>query len=134
TSAELGTDGHIWPEKIKEHEQAFQAAMDDDYNTANAITVLFDIAKDANVYLEQNQTNTAVVDADATEMEVLLDVLGIQLVEEELLDDEIDALIEERNEARKAKNFARADEIRDLLKDKGIILEDTAQGVRWRRA
>src|SRR5699024_2605517 len=93
----------------------------DEFNTANAITVLFDIAKEANVYLEQNQTNTAVLDAYATQMEVLLDVLGIQLVEEELLDDEIDALIEERNEARKAKNFARADEIRDLLKDKGII-------------
>lgn len=134
TSADLGTDEHIWLDKIKGHEQAFQAAMDDDFNTANAITVLFDLAKEANVYLEQNQTNTAVLDAYATQIEVLLNVLGIQLVEEELLDDEIDALIKERNEARKAKNFARADEIRDLLKDKDIILEDTAQGVRWRRA
>src|SRR5699024_9220356 len=66
TSADLGTDEHIWLEKIKGHEQAFQAAMDDDFNTANAITVLFDLAKEANVYLEQNQTNTAVLDAYAT--------------------------------------------------------------------
>src|SRR5699024_6451418 len=116
------------------HENAFQAAMDDDFNTENAITVLFDLAKEANVYIEQNQTNSAVLDAYATKIEVLLNVLWIQFVEEKLLDDEIDKLKEERNEARKDKSFARADEIRELLKDKDIISEDTAQGVRWRRA
>ncbi len=134
TSADLGSDETEWFEKLTAHEAAFESAMDDDFNTANAITVLFDIARDANVYLEQNQTNTAVLDAYLTIFDNLLAVLGIELTEAELLDDEIDALIEERNEARKEKNFARADEIRDLLKEKSIILEDTAQGVRWRRA
>jgi len=134
TSANLGVDKAAWLEKIRHHEEQFQLAMDDDFNTANAITVLFDIAKDANVYLEENQTNTEVLAAYAKQMETLLSVLGIELKEEALLDEEIDALIEEREEARKAKNYARADEIRDLLKEKQIVLEDTAQGVRWRRA
>src|SRR5690625_2920671 len=134
TSANLAVDKAAWLEKIRHHEEQFQLAMDDDFNTANEITVLFDIAKDANVYLEENQTNTEVLAAYAKQMETLLSVLGIELKEEALLDEEIDALIEEREEARKAKNYARADEIRDLLKEKQIVLEDTAQGVRWRRA
>lgn len=133
TSTNLGTDAQEWLQKIDQHEQRFQVMMEDDFNTANAITVLFDIAKDANVYLEQNQTNINVLDAFAEKIRQLLGVLGIQLEQETLLDDEIDALIEERNEARKTKDFARADEIRDLLKEKQIILEDTPQGVRWRR-
>lgn len=134
TSTNLDAYKDDWLEKIEQHEQQFQTAMEDDFNTANAITVLFDLAKDANVYLEQNQTNVEVLGAFSEKISHLLEVLGIQLEQETLLDDEIDALIEERNEARKAKNFARADEIRDLLKEKQIILEDTAQGIRWRRA
>ncbi len=134
TSTNLDAYKDDWLEKIEQHEQQFQTAMEDDFNTANAITVLFDLAKDANVYLEQNQTNVEVLGAFSEKISHLLEVLGIQLKQETLLDDEIDALIEERNEARKVKNFARADEIRDLLKEKQIILEDTAQGVRWRRA
>lgn len=134
TSTNLDAYKDDWLEKIEQHEQQFQTAMEDDFNTANAITVLFDLAKDANVYLEQNQTNVEVLGAFSEKISHLLEVLGIQLKQETLLDDEIDALIEERNEARKVKNFARADEIRDLLKEKQIILEDTAQGIRWRRA
>ena len=68
-------------------------------------------------------------------MKQLMDILGIDIKEQEvLLDEEIEKLIEERQAARKAKNFARADEIRDLLTEKGIILEDTREGVRWKRA
>lgn len=134
TSADLGVDKEAWLDKIDQHEAHFQTAMEDDFNTANAITVLFDLAKDANVYLEQNQTNTEVLEAYLEKIEQILVVLGIQLTDEALLDDEIDALIAERNEARKTKNFQRADEIRDILKQKQIVLEDTAQGVRWRRA
>ena len=68
-------------------------------------------------------------------MKQLMDILGIDIKEQEvLLDEEIENLIEERQAARKAKNFARADEIRDLLTEKGIILEDTREGVRWKRA
>ncbi|HLR71908.1 MAG TPA: DALR domain-containing protein, partial [Pseudogracilibacillus sp.] len=94
---------------------------------------LFDLTREANLYLEENQTEIEVIDAFMEQITTLLDVLGIKLEQEELLDEEIDALIAERNEARKARNFERADEIRDLLKEKNIILEDTAQGVRWRR-
>lgn len=68
-------------------------------------------------------------------MKQLMDILGIDIKEQEvLLDEEIENLIEERQAARKAKNFARADEIRNLLTEKGIILEDTREGVRWKRA
>lgn len=133
TSTNLGTNKDKWLTMIQEKEAQFQAAMNDDFNTANAITVLFELAKEANLYLEENQTDMDVLDAYSHQISSLLQVLGIELETEELLDDEIDALIAERNEARQEKNFARADEIRDLLKEKQIILEDTAQGVRWRR-
>lgn len=124
----------MWLEKITRLITAFEQAMDDDFNTANAISVLFDLAKEANQYLEEKQTSLKVINAFQEALRTLLDVLGIQLsYQEELLDEEIEALIEERNEARKNRDFARADEIRDQLAEQNIILEDTAQGVRWRR-
>lgn len=124
----------MWLEKIAGLITAFEQAMDDDFNTANAISVLFDLAKEANQYLEEKQTSLNVINAFQEALRTLLDVLGIQLsYQEELLDEEIEALIEERNEARKNRDFARADEIRDQLAEQNIILEDTAQGVRWRR-
>jgi len=135
SSANLGEKSEKWLEMIEQARQHFEAAMDDDFNTANAITTIFDLAKDANIYLEEKHTNIELLEAFQETLATLLQVLGITIEREEsLLDEEIDRLIEERNEARKAKNFARADEIRDLLKEKNIILEDTAQGVRWRRA
>ena len=133
TSTDQGLSGDEWVEKIQTHRADFETAMDDDFNTANAITVLFDIAKDANLYLEENQTEVNVLDAFLDIIRTFLEVLGITLENEGLLDDEIEALIVERNEARQEKNYQRADEIRDMLKEKHIILEDTAQGVRWRR-
>ena len=108
--------------------------MDDDFNTANAISVLFDLTKEANVYLQSKQTATNIIDGFQETILTFLKVLGIDLQKEsDLLDEEIEALILERNEARKNRNFARADEIRDSLKDRQIILEDTVQGVRWKR-
>lgn len=133
TSTDQGTNQDAWLKSIDEQRQAFEAAMDDDFNTANAITVLFDLAKEANMYLEENQTGTVVLDAFQQAIESFLQVLGIVFEDEELLEDKIEVLIEERNEARKAKNFGRADEIRDLLKERKIVLEDTPQGVRWRK-
>lgn len=133
-SADLGDQDDMWTFKINEQIKAFEAAMDDDFNTANAIAELFELAKQANIYLKQNQTSITVLTAYATTLEKFMEVLGLKLsAEKELLDEEIDALIEERNAARKERNFARADEIRDQLKDLNIILEDTAQGVRWKR-
>ncbi|WP_455430358.1 DALR domain-containing protein [Paracerasibacillus soli] len=130
----LVADEQEWLAKIEQFKMAFEAEMDDDFNTANAISVLFDVTREANMYLQEKQTTTKVIDAFLGAIETILGVLGIALEQEEqLLDDEVESLIEERNEARKARNFARADEIRDLLKEKNILLEDTPQGVRWKR-
>lgn len=85
------------------------------------------------MYLHEKNTSERVIHAFLREFEQLLDVLGITLQEEELLDEEIEALIQKRNEARKNRNFALADQIRDELKAKNIILEDTPQGTRWKR-
>lgn len=85
------------------------------------------------MYLEQEVVSKAVLEALLEKATVLFGIFGIVEKQEALLDDDIQALIDERLEARKAKNFARSDEIRDLLKEQGIVLEDTPQGTRWRR-
>ena len=122
-------------EQLKDFVARFEAAMEDDLNTADAISVLFELVKYANTNIEAGQSSKAFVQQTEQTMQTLADVLGIILKEEAvLLDEEIEQLIQERQDARKAKNFARADEIRDLLTQKGIILEDTREGVRWKRA
>ncbi|GGA88475.1 cysteine--tRNA ligase [Ornithinibacillus halotolerans] len=134
SSTNLDKDQHHWTEKINILKQRFEAEMDDDFNTANAISVLFDLTKEANVYLNGTHTSESIIALFQETMKSFLEILGVNLQsEKELLDEEIESLIEERNEARKSRNFTRADEIRDLLKEKNIILEDTAQGVRWKR-
>ena len=111
----------------------FTDAMDDDINTADAISVIFDIVKYANVEFGE-ATIKADIEAAAALIRELGGVLGIIAEKKaDILDAEIEALIEERNNARKEKNFARADEIRDMLKNSGIELEDTRQGVKWKR-
>lgn len=119
---------------ISELRDRFVTEMDDDLNTANAITVLFDLVKEANLYMRHENVGRAQIEAYKDLLIELTGVLGLKVEqEEELLDSDIEALIVERTEARKARNFARSDEIRDLLAAKGIVLEDTPQGVRWRR-
>ena len=112
----------------------FVEEMDDDFNAANGITVVYELAKWLNNYSEQEKVSAAVLAAALDEYTKMLTVFGIEFQTAGLLDEEIDQLIEERNQARKDKNFARSDEIREQLKEQGIILEDTPQGVRWRRA
>ncbi|MEQ6376596.1 cysteine--tRNA ligase [Bacillaceae bacterium S4-13-56] len=120
--------------KIDEFIQRFEEEMDDDFNTANTIAVLFDLTKESNVYLQQGHTSKETIESFQQAFEKIANVLGIMLkVEEKLLDEEIDSLIAERIQARKDRNFQRADEIRDLLKEKNIMLEDTPQGTRWKR-
>ncbi|MDV2582692.1 cysteine--tRNA ligase [Alkalibacillus haloalkaliphilus] len=132
-SMNLTDDTEQWKEKINRHVETFKQEMNDDFNTANAISVLFELAKEANIYIDQKQTSTDVIDSFISTFDELTSVLGFELATEELLDEDIEALIEERIQARKDRNFSRADEIRDDLSDRGIILEDTPQGTRWKR-
>ena len=112
----------------------FEAAMDDDANTADAVASVFEFVKFANSNASANNSK-AYLEAMYQRLFTLCDVLGI-IVErkQEILDAEIEKLIEERQMARKEKNFARADEIRDTLLEMGIVLEDTREGVKWKRA
>ena len=119
--------------KFEAIEAEFQKEMDDDFNAANGMTVLYQWLKEWNVYLEQEVVSVSVLEALLEKATVLFGIFGIVEKQEALLDDDIQALIDERLEARKAKNFVRSDEIRDLLKEQGIVLEDTPQGTRWRR-
>lgn len=133
TSAGFGEVGD-WLERIDGFRKRFIKEMDDDFNSANGITVLFDLAKEANRYLREQQTSKEVLRSFLSMFQELADVLGISIDEEEdLLDEEIERLIEMRTEARKKRDFALADKIRDQLKERGILLEDTPQGVRWKR-
>ncbi|MBO6016181.1 MAG: cysteine--tRNA ligase, partial [Lachnospiraceae bacterium] len=121
-------------EDAKAFADQFDAAMDDDFNTADAIAAIFDLVKFSNTHAKDGASR-AFAKGLLDELVLLSDICGlIILKEEELLDEEIEALIEERTQARKDKNFARADEIRGQLLDKGIILEDTREGVKWKRA
>ncbi|MBU9720246.1 MULTISPECIES: cysteine--tRNA ligase [Bacillaceae] len=133
-TANLGEEKDKWIDEIDSHHDAFIKEMDNDFNSANAVAALFELVKTANLYLREKHTQKSVLEYFLKRMDDMAYVLGIKLIEEkELLDDEIDGLIQERIEARKNRDFARADEIRDLLKDRNIILEDTPQGTRWKR-
>jgi cysteinyl-tRNA synthetase len=121
--------------EISGYVSKFEAAMDDDLNTADAISVIFELVKFANTTVTAGESSKAYAEKLYETIAKLADVLGIIIKEDKgLLDEDIEKLIQERQDARKAKNFARADEIRNMLSDMGIILEDTREGVRWKRA
>ena len=112
----------------------FEAAMDDDFNTADALAAIFELVKFANTNVNENSSKEFAAGL-YEELFKLSDVLGLKIEKkEEILDKEIEDLIQERQAARKAKDFKRADEIRDELLKKGIILKDTREGVKWQRA
>ena len=113
--------------------EKFEAAMDDDFNTADAISAIFELVKLANSTAGES---TAAYVAEIRDIIVkLCDVLGIITeTKEEMLDADIEEMIARRQQARKEKNFALADQIRGELLEKGIILEDTREGVKWKRA
>ncbi len=137
-SAQTMTDGEkaSWEESAA-YVEKFEAAMDDDANTADAVSAVFELVKFVN-------TNASAANSKEyleklyERLQTLCGVLGIILEQEVEIDTEteswIEAMISERTAAKKAKNFARADEIRDELKSRGIILEDTREGVKWKRA
>ena len=114
------------------YRQEFIQAMDDDLNTADAISAVFELVTAINTAVKDGASREFAQKSLDTLME-LANVLGLlqqEFEEEVVIDDELQALIDERQEARKAKNFARADEIRDELKARGLILKDTPQGVQ----
>ena len=135
-----GTDGELTDAEqevvaqVQELVKKFEDSMEDDFNTADAVSAIFELVKLANVNVNKESSAKLVATVKDT-IKKLCDVLGIITEkEEELLDSDIEKLIEERQAARKAKNFARADEIRDQLAAQGILLEDTREGVKWKRA
>ena len=120
--------------QLSSYEEKFDAAMDDDLNTADALAAIFELVRFANTHAGE-ESSKAFLSALKEKIVSLSDVLGlIAEKKEEMLDADIETLIEERQAARKARNFARADEIRNELLSKGIVLEDTREGVKWKRA
>ena len=120
-------------EEIQKLVRKFEDAMEDDFNTADAVSAIFEIVRVSNSTVKDS--GSAYAKEVLKTMESLCGVLGIETKrQQEILDKEIEALIEERNAARKERNFARADEIRNQLLEQGIILKDTREGVKWSRA
>jgi len=123
-----------WIKELFKYKEQFIADLKDDLNTADGIATIFELVRDINSHLNENSAK-ATIDAAYTLFTELTTVLGLVVKERETnLDDKIEALIEERQAARKNKDFARADEIRDQLLAQGIVLEDTREGVKWKRA
>lgn len=133
-SAVAGSDADI-EAKAQEKVDAFVEAMDDDFNAQNAMTAVYELIELANLYSQAEEVKTDTVNFVLKQIKDLMNVFGVDgLDQAPLLDADVDALIKERDAARETSNFARSDEIRDELASRGIILEDTPQGTRWRRA
>lgn len=121
-------------DELEKFRTKFEEAMDDDLNTADALSTVFELVKYINTNISDESPKEAVDKAGAL-LDELCGILGIKTErKKEVLDEDIEKLIEERQAARKAKNFARADAIRDELLNMGIILEDTREGVKWKRS
>ena len=134
TAMEATEDEKKLIEEADRYRVKFEEAMDDDFNTADAIAAIFELVKFLNTNVNEGSTKIF-ASLMYAQLGALLAILGIKIQrKKELLDADIEKLIEERQAARKEKNFARADEIRDELLKKGIILEDTREGVKWKRA
>ncbi|MBE5846313.1 MAG: cysteine--tRNA ligase [Lachnospiraceae bacterium] len=132
-TADLTPDERAQVDEAEVFGEKFDEAMDDDLNTADAISHVFDFIKWANIHVTE-EASAAFATSVYTRIKVLTDILGL-IVEKkkEMLDADIEAMIEARQAARKAKDFAKADEIRAQLLEKGIVLEDTREGVKWKR-
>ncbi len=121
-------------EQAEQYQKKFEAAMEDDCNTADAVSSVFELVKFINTNAAASNSS-AYVKKLYDKLETLCDLLGIIVApKEEILDADIERLIQERQEARKNKDFARADQIRGELAEKGILLKDTREGVTWKRA
>ncbi len=121
--------------QLADFRQRFIAAMDDDINVQNGIAVVYELVKAANVYAQQETVHQDALAAYKETLQALLSIFGVKLTasDNQIDDEQIKQLIEERNQARKNRDFARSDQIRDDLKKQGIILEDTPQGTRYKK-
>ena len=120
--------------EAEKYNDRYNKAMDDDFNTADAISVIFELVKFINTNTDENSSKEY-VETLLKQLNTLADICGLILErKEEMLDQEIEDMIAARQAARKEKNFKLADEIRDTLLQKGIVLEDTREGVKWKRA
>jgi cysteinyl-tRNA synthetase len=128
----LNTEETAFTERLKRYEKRFDEAMDDDMNTADALGAIFELVKDANVTLQQGSSREA-AKAALNSLEAICDVLGLLSKKEDELPEEIAALVKERAEARKNKDWARSDELRNQIVNAGYILEDTKQGQKVRK-
>ncbi|MCG2729776.1 MAG: class I tRNA ligase family protein, partial [Acetobacterium sp.] len=123
-----------WMDSLAKYKKDFVAAMEDDINTADAIAVIFELVRDLNSNLDATSSKPTIIAGQALFTE-LANVLGLAVKAKETnLDEAVEDLIAQRQAARKAKDFKRADEIRDELLAMGIVLEDTREGVKWKKA
>ncbi len=114
--------------------EKFEEYMQDDFNTANALSSWYELVRISNSYTSKETVNKETLELLNAAFETYSSILGINVKEDNKLDDSyIENLIAEREQARKDRNFALADKIRDDLKEQGIVLEDTKQGVRWKK-
>ena len=127
-------DEKTWMDSLTQYKKGFIDAMNDDLNTADAIAAIFELVRDTNSHLSESSSRES-IKAALDLFKELTGVIGLAAKEKETdLESEVEALIAQRQEARKNKDFALADEIRDALLAKGIILEDTREGVKWKKA
>ncbi len=134
SNAESGALDEALAKELDAHREKFIAAMDDDLNTADGIAAIFELVRDVNTKVLVDGTSKETIQYAADLFAELTGVLGLLYAGEESLEEEVERLIAERTEARKNRDFATADKIRDDLKARGIILEDTPQGVKWHKA
>lgn len=128
-------DEETYQEKLAQIKAGFIKEMNDDFNTANAIAFIFELVKEANLAIENEMVTKKTLNDFLALFDQFFAILGIEItgLDDHLLDEEIDQLLADREQARAEKDFERADAIRDQLKTQHIILEDTAQGTRWKR-
>ncbi len=132
SEGEMSEDEEKLAQSLDSYTEKFEAAMDDDLNTADAVSAIFELARFENTNTDENSSK-AFVQACLDEFNKLTSVLNIVNKSKDVLDEEVERLIAERTEAKKNKDFQKADQIRDELLNMGIALEDTRQGVKWKR-
>lgn len=131
--SKISEEEKIYLDKLLSYKDKFIEKMDDDFNTADGLSVIYDLIRDINSNINYNSSKE-LIDGAYKLIKDLLKPFAILIIEgKDTIEEEVEKLIEERQQARKDKNYKRSDEIRDYLKNKGIVLEDTPQGVRWKK-